>query len=154
MRQNDEKEKTKIWQILLLGSSFLIVLIAGFFVVTLVMKNPLEGHWSSKDQGYYLEIEDTEEAGNEMEVKVKIRDVQVEVDLYYELDKRAKVITLKADPISYTDAAADTNGVVTAQEIQAQLEEFVVSFEYSLDHDTLTLTEREFGQQFIFTRVK
>lgn len=154
MRQNDEKEKTKIWQILLLGSSFLIVLIAGFFVVTIVMKNPLEGHWQSVDKGYYLEIEDSEEAENEMEVKVRIRDVQVEVELYYELDKGAKVITLKADPISYTDAAANTRGVLTAQEIQAHLEEFVTSFEYSLDHDTLTLTEREYGEQFIFTRVK
>ena len=154
MRQNGEKEKTKIWQILLLGSSFLIVLITGFFVVTLVMQNPLEGRWVSKDKEYYLEIDDSEEAKNEIEVKVKIRDVQVEVELYYELDKQAKIITLKADSISYTDAAAGTNGVVTAQEIQAHLKEFVVSFEYSIDHDTLTLTEREYGQQFVFTRMK
>ena len=52
------------------------------------------------------------------------------------------------------EAAKESKGALTAAEIDAALDAYMTSFDYSLENDKLTLKEREYGEEIIFTRVK
>lgn len=146
----DEGKRSKLWWAVVLASTIIIILVIGFFITEFMIRNPLEGDWVEDKTGYYVEIDDD----NELNLKGTVDGVYLEVDLYYTLDKDAKVITIKPITGSYEEAAQDTNGGMTAQEISQIFEKITTSFDYSLENDTLTLTEREYGDQFIFTRIK
>ncbi len=150
MRQRDEEKRSKVWRIVMLGSTVAIVLIVLFFVWRSVAQNPLEGEWVSKEKGYYLDIDDD----GEMIVEGTFDDVYMEVELHYTLDKKEKAISLKAFPGTYQEAVEDANGSVTAREVEESLESFVTSYYYSVENDRLTLTEREAGNQFTFDRIR
>ena len=150
MKQKDEEKRSIAWRILVLASTAMIMVVVGFFIVKSVLGNPLVGDWVSEEKGYYLEIDDD----NELSVEGTFDGVYTEVELRYVLEKKDKVITLKANPGSYQEAAEESDGSLTPQEIDESLESFISSYSYSIENDTLTLTERESGNQFIFTRIK
>ena len=104
----------------------------------------------AEEGGYYMDIDDD----NELTLEGTFAGTYTELELRYTLDKREKVITFKATPESYREAAEESNGTLTPQEIDESIKAFVTSFNYSIDGETLTLTEREYGNQFIFTRIK
>ncbi len=154
MRQRDEEKRTKVWRVVLLGSTILIALIVGFFFVKLMMRNPLQGNWVSEQKGYYLHMDESDEIKDEVEVTVAIENVLVEVELDYAIDKAAKMITFKADADTYADALEDYKDRITIEALDERLADIVTAFDYSLERDRLILTEREYGEQFIFTRLK
>ena len=137
-------------KIVLLASTILIVLVVAIFLISSILNNPLEGDWVAEEAGYALEIDDE----GESELRVTIQEFVVDVDLFYTIDRKAKTITFKGDLGSFQEAAKDTGNELTAAEIDEYLTTFLTAFDYSLENNTLTLTERECGDQFIFTRVK
>lgn len=149
-RKRDEEKRSKAWRIVMLASTIIIALVVVFFIVESFIRNPLEGEWVEETAGYYIDIEDE----NEFTLEGTFNGVFTEVDLYYTMDKELKTITIKPVVGSFEEAAQDAGGNVTAQELDESLEIFTTSFDYSLENDTLTLTERESGEQFIFTRMK
>lgn len=148
--QENEQKRTMDWKMVLIISSAVIILLVGFFIIRSVVHNPLEGDWYSADSGYNLDIDDE----NELTLEFSIDDVYAEVELLYSMDKGEKTITLKPNPASYAEAAKDTDGRLSAQQIDEHLTEILTSFNYSLENDTLTLTDREYGEEFKFTRVR
>ncbi len=150
MRQKDEEKRSKAWAIVMLVSSVLIILGIVFFITKVVVSNPLEGEWYSKETGYHLDVEDD----NEVTLQGTFNDTYMEIDLKYTIDKTEKVISIKPNAESYADAAEDSKGDVTPGELDELLADFTVSYNYSLENDTLTLTEREYGEQYIFTRIE
>lgn len=150
MKPRDEEKRSKAWRAIMLISSILIILLIIFFITKIVVGNPLEGEWYSEATGYYLDVEDE----NEVTLQGTFNDTYMEIDLHYTIDKSEKVISIKPNAESYADAAEDTKGDVTAGELDELLKDFTVSYNYSLENDTLTLTEREYGEQYIFTRVE
>ena len=149
MRQRDEEKRSKVWLVAMMASSIIILLVIVFFVTESVVQNPLEGEWYSEEKGYHLEIDE-----DEITVEATIDGDYIEVDLYYTLDKKDKVITLKSSATAYAEAADDTDGNLSAGEIGEALSEFIASYNYSIEGDKLTLTEREFANKFVFTRVE
>lgn len=149
MRQRDEEKRSKAWVIVMLTSTIIILLVIAFFVTQSVVRNPLEGEWLSEEKGYYLDIDD-----DEVEVEATIDGQLVDVQFYYTLDKTEKIITLKPHLTTYAKAAVDAEGELSASEIDEAMSEFVASYNYSIEGDTLTLTEREFGDVFVFTRME
>ena len=131
-------------------SSILIILGIVFIITNVMVGNPLEGQWYSEANGYYLDVEDE----NEVTLEGTFNDTYMEIDLYYTIDKSEKIISIKPNAESYADAAEDTKGDVTAGELDELLKDFTVSYNYSLENDTLTLMEREYGEQYIFTRIE
>lgn len=152
LKVKDEEKRTKAWSIVMITSTIIIILVGAFFITNSITRNPLEGTWVAQENGYYMEISDE----NEMKVTGEglFDGVYTEVDLYYTIDKQSKILTIKSDPEAYEEAASAARGKLTAQEINSALQEMVTAFDYSLDQDTLTLTEREYGDQFVFTRSK
>ena len=150
MKQKDEEKRSKAWTIVMIVSSILIILGIVFIITNVMVSNPLEGQWYSEANGYYLDVEDE----NEVTLQGTFNDTYMEIDLYYTIDKSEKIISIKPNAESYTDAAEDTKGDVTPGELDELLKDFTVSYNYSLENDTLTLTEREYGEQYIFTRIE
>lgn len=148
MRQRDEEKRSKAWVIVMLVSTIIIIALIAFFATRTVVGNPLEGEWLSEEKGYHLDVDD-----DDITVEATIDGQHVEVDLYYTLDKTDKIITLKSSTTAYAEAADETNGKLTASDINENMSEFVASYNYSIEDDTLTLTEREYGDQFTFTKV-
>ena len=150
IKQKDEEKRSKAWTIVMIVSSILIILGIVFIITNVMVGNPLEGQWYSEANGYYLDVEDE----NEVTLEGTFNDTYMEIDLYYTIDKSEKIISIKPNAESYADAAEDTKGDVTAGELDELLKDFTVSYNYSLENDTLTLTEREYGEQYIFTRIE
>lgn len=150
IKQKDEEKRSKAWAIVMIVSSILIILGIVFIITNVMVGNPLEGQWYSEANGYYLDVEDE----NEVTLEGTFNDTYMEIDLYYTIDKSEKIISIKPNAESYADAAEDTKGDVTAGELDELLKDFTVSYNYSLENDTLTLLEREYGEQYIFTRIE
>lgn len=150
MKPRDEEKRSKVWVTVMLISSILIILAIVFFMMKAIAGNPLEGEWYLKEKGYYLDVKDE----NEVTLHGTFNDSYMEIDLHYSIDKSDKIISIKPDAESYADAAEDTKGNVTARQLNELLDDFTVSYNYSLEKDTLTLTEREYGEQYIFTRIE
>ena len=150
IKQKDEEKRSKAWAIVMIVSSILIILGIVFIITNVMVGNPLEGQWYSEANGYYLDVEDE----NEVTLEGTFNDTYMEIDLYYTIDKSEKIISIKPNAESYADAAEDTKGDVTSGELDELLKDFTVSDNYSLENDTLTLTEREYGEQYIFTRIE
>ena len=150
MKQKDEEKRSKAWAIVMTVSSILIILGIAFIITNVVVSNPLEGEWYSEASGYYLEVEDE----NEVTLEGTFNDTYMEIDLSYTIDKTDKIISIKPNAESYADAVEDSKGNVTPRELDELLAGFTVSYNYSLENDMLTLTEREYGEQYIFTRIE
>ena len=144
MRVKDEKRRSLLWKIVMGASSAIIVFLLGYFIVNSVIGNPLEGEWIAVDKGYYLEIDDN----NEMSVEGVFDGQEMEIDLIYTLDKAQKTITIKADADEY----GYISNAWTTEETREAAGVSNVTFSYSLGHNTLTLSDREYGVEFVFTR--
>lgn len=151
MKQKDEEKRSKAWAIVMTVSSILIILGIVFIITNIVVSNPLEGEWYSEENGYYLDVEDE----NEVTLEATFKDTYMEIDLTYTIDKSEKIISIKPNAKSYADAAEESDGNITPVELDELLTDFTGSYNYSLDNDTLTLTEREFEEQiYTFTRIE
>ena len=138
-------------RIILLLAAVVIIVVGIFFAKQLLLGNPIQGKWSTMKGDYYLIIEDD----NEAELVVLIEDKLVEMDIQYEMDKKTRMITFLLPTTSmYDEAVEEFDGKVSVAELSDKVEVIFTSFEYSMEQDTLTLTEREYGEQMIFKRVK
>lgn len=128
--ENNEEKRSTLWRTVLTVSSVIIVIIAVFFIVKLFTGNPLEGTWVNEDSGAVVEIRDDGEVIlNEAEGE----NGEESVSMTYTVDTKTKIFTV------YTDSAY-AEGVLSG------------SYDYNIEGDTLTLTEREYGDQIVFER--
>lgn len=148
MRQRDEAKRSKAWVIVMIASSAIILLVVAFLITNSVIGNPLKGEWLAEDKSFQLDIDN-----DEITVEATIDGQYYEVDLYYTLDKTDRIITLKSNTMAYAEAAEDTDGKISASQIDEAMTEFLGSYNYSIEDGKLTLTKREFEEEFVFTRV-
>lgn len=144
LRVKDEKKRSLLWNIVMGVSSAILLILLIVFAVDAIFGNPLEGQWLAEEKGYYLEINDD----NELEVKGNFDGQEMEFDLVYSLDKTNKLITIKGDGENY----GYVTSAWTTEETSEAAERTSVTFSYSLGRKTLTLTDREYGVEFVFTR--
>ena len=72
--------------------------------------------------------------------------------LSYTLNKEEKTITITADESGFQKLADQSQGQYTEEEIRNVLESVVTTFDYSVDQERLTLTEREYGEQLVLVK--
>ena len=125
--ENNEEKRSTIWRTILTVSSVLIIIIAAFFIIKLFTGNPLEGTWISEDSGAVLEI------GDDGELTLKEAESGEVQNLNYSVDTKTKIFTVQTEN-------AYTEGILSG------------SYDYSVEQNTLTLTEREYGDQMVFER--
>ena len=148
--KNDEVKRSQIWRIVMTVSSVLIIVGAVQLLMKLFTTNPLEGEWTdedgifdmsiSKDGTLVFTIPEAEEAAS------------VDVDMRYTLNKEEKTITIMADESGFQKLADQSQGQYTEDEIRNALKSVVTTFDYSVDQERLTLTEREYGEQLVLVK--
>lgn len=125
--ENNEEKRSTIWRTILTVSSVLIIIIAAFFIIKLFTGNPLEGTWISEDSGAVLEI------GDDGGLTLKEAESGEVQNLNYSVDTKTKIFTVQTEN-------AYTEGILSG------------SYDYNVEQNTLTLTEREYGDQMVFER--
>lgn len=148
--KNDEAKRSKIWTVVTLVSSVFIVLIAVFLLTKLFTTNPLEGTWEDEDGNYVLSIK----GNNSLTVNVPAlaEDYDTDIKMDYVLDKDEKTVTIKMNESEVKKAVEQSDGMLTEETLDNALSSVTTTFGYSVDGDTLTLTEREYGEQMVFTK--
>ena len=143
LRVKDEKKRSLLWNVVMGVSSTIILIVLVVFAIDAAFGNPLEGKWYSEEKGYHMEL--TEDS---MIVKGNFDGQDMEFDLDYSLDKTNKLITIKGDEENY----GYVTSAWTTEETSEAAGGTSVTFSYSLGRKTLTLNDREYGVEFVFTR--
>lgn len=129
-----------------------ILIIVG--VILLLMKlfttNPLEGDWADEDGSFNMSI--MKNGSMVISIPEAEEVAGVDVDMKYTLDKEEKTITIMADESGFQKLADKTDGQYTEEEIRQALSSVITTFDYSVDQEQLTLTEREYGEQLVMIK--
>ncbi len=139
----DEEKRSVLWRIVVLAASVIILAVAIFFGVRLFTGNPLDGFWESEDMAIMLEFEDSDTVIATWE---DASGAFQKVELEYTLEKNDKTVSVRPEETE------DNAGDLAEQGLEASFGLITATFDYSVEGDTLTLTEREYGEQLVFKR--
>lgn len=147
---NDEAKRSKIWMIVTAVTSVLIVIIAIFLLTKMFTGNPLEGKWADEDGNMKIDIR----RDGQMTVTLLAsgEGTDTEVPMTYTLNKESKTISIQQDDTKIQEIAEQSDGQYTSETLKNALQSIGTTFEYSIDNGTLTLTEREYGEQMMFNK--
>ena len=148
LAKNDDHTRSIIWRSVMSVTSVVIILIAVFFLVRMFTMNPLEGTWDYEDSDLTMTIK-----GNNTAI-IKWPDEfdgnQIAVSMDYDIDSKTKTFSLHRN----TDAvkkAADSEGI-SEDVITQALDQLDGTYDYNMEQNQLTLTDREYGSQLIFEK--
>ena len=133
IENNDEAKRSKIWTVVTSVTSVLIIIVAIFLLMKMFTGNPLEGSWTDEDGNMNLKIS---------------RDGQ----MTYTMNKESKTISIQQDDAQIQKIAEKSDGQYTTETLKNAVQSIGTTFEYSIDDGTLTLTEREYGEQMMFNK--
>lgn len=147
---NDEAKRSKIWTVVTAVTSVLIVIIAIFLLMKMFTGNPLEGSWTDEDGNMDLKIG----RNGQMTVILPASGVgeETQVPMTYTLSKESKTISIQEDDNKIQEIAEKSNGQYTEETLKNAVQSIGTTFEYSIDGGTMTLTEREYGEQMMFNK--
>ena len=150
IENNDEAKRSKIWMIVTAVTSVLIVIIAIFLLTKMFTGNPLEGKWADEDGNMKIDIR----RDGQMTVTLPAsgEGTDTEVPMTYTLNKESKTISIQQDDTKIQEIAEQSDGQYTSETLKNALQSIGTTFEYSIDNGTLTLTEREYGEQMMFNK--
>lgn len=147
---NDEAKRSKIWIVVTAVTSVLIVIIAIFLLMKMFTGNPLEGSWTDEDGNMDLKI------GRNGQMTVILPasgdGEETQVPMTYTLSKESKTISIQEDDNKIQEIAEKSNGQYTEETLKNAVQSIGTTFEYSIDGGTMTLTEREYGEQMMFNK--
>ena len=148
--KRDEEKRSRLWDVVMTVATTLIVIIAVFFIVKLFTANPMEGTWQQEDSDTQLLIK----GNNSMTVRLAevSEESNIKIKLNYTIDKDAKTITIRADEASLKEAAENSDGKFNENGLQSEISLLTNTFNYNVEKSTLTLTEREYGDQIVFKK--
>ena len=147
---NDEAKRSKIWMIVTAVTSVLIVIIAIFLLTKMFTGNPLAGKRADEDGNMKIDIR----RDGQMTVTLPAsgEGTDTEVPMTYTLNKESKTISIQQDDTKIQEIAEQSDGQYTSETLKNALQSIGTTFEYSIDNGTLTLTEREYGEQMMFNK--
>ncbi|EGB92038.1 hypothetical protein HMPREF0240_02717 [Clostridium sp. D5] len=148
--KNNEEKRNQIWRAVMAVTTVLIIIIAAFFVIKLFTANPVEGKWSHEDSSLVITIRGNGAAV--LEWPEEFEGEGVSVEMKYSIDKDTKTFTLRADDEAIQKAADESDGAVTAEGLNSAVNTLEGTYDYSIEKSTLTLTDREYGDQMIFDK--
>ncbi|GFI42763.1 MAG: hypothetical protein HFG82_10000 [Dorea sp.] len=148
--KNDEVKRSKIWRIVTAVSTVVIIVGVVLLLTKLFTTNPLEGEWADEDGSFNMSI--LKNGSMVITIPEEGADLSVDVDMKYTLNKDEKTITITPDEAGFQKLADKTGGQYTEEEIRQALSTVITTFDYSVDQEQLTLTEREYGEQLVLIK--
>lgn len=150
MLVSNEAKRSKIWRIVTSVTSVIIVVFAAYLLIKLFMTNPVEGTWKSDDSNLTLTFKGNHTMNAEIMDLADGTGIKVKMD--YSIDKEEKIIIIEEDEDEIQRVVKNADGKFTEEALRNAIYAINTSFNYSVDQDVLTLTEREYGDQMTFTR--
>lgn len=147
--EKDEKKRSRLWGAVMTVSTVLIIGIAAFFIFRLFTGNPLEGKWGSQDSNLMVTLQGNGTAVIEW---VDDQDEEAAAEMQYQIDTEKKTLTLHVEAADTESQAGESEESVAIVGVESAVEALEGSYDYSLEQEELTLTEREYGEQMVFMR--
>lgn len=144
LMKNSEEKRNTAWRTVMTVSSVLIIIVAVFFVIKLFTANPVEGTWVSEEGDVTLVIDDSAD--------MLVKDGDISARAAYTVDKRTKVLTIHVSEEGIREQAEASDGSVTEGQIRDLLESVEGTYDYNIESNILTLSEREYGNQMVFEK--
>lgn len=148
--KNDERKRNILWRVTMSVSSVLVILIAAFFLIKMFTGNPMEGKWANEDSDLVMEVK-----GNGTAViqwPEEFDGAEVAVRMQYSIDKESKIFSLHVDEAEVKDVVENSKGAVTTNSLDSAMGYLEGSYDYNIERNQLTLTEREYGEQMVFAK--
>lgn len=133
MLVRNEDRRTKIWRRVMFFSSIVAVLLVAYILVKMFTIDPLSGNWVSEDGELKLQVQSADQA----KAMLQNDEGQESVSLHYSLNRGEKKVTFKS-------AGQEPDN--------ARLQGLTTMFYYSVDGRTMTLSNPEYGQEYIFEK--
>ncbi len=148
--KDDEVKRSKIWRIVTAVSTIVIIVGVILLLTKLFTTNPLEGDWADEDGSFNMSI--LKNGSMVITIPEAEEAMSVDVDMKYTLNKDEKTITITPDEAGFQKLADKTGGQYTEEDIRQALSTVITTFDYSVDQEQLTLTEREYGEQLVLIK--
>ena len=149
--KNDEKERSFLFRIVIWTASVLIIVVAAYFLIRSFVKNPIEGTWEYQDDNITMTIQSDDKVELQFDHLQEVSGLEVTLDC--QVDKSEKTLVIQAPEQSRIDQILEQyDGQLTQSALDTALSQFTTSFDYSMERQTLTLTDREYGEQMIFDK--
>lgn len=150
LSREEEIKRSRDWRNVMVVSSVLIVLIATFFLMKMFRSNPLEGTWHNEESDLILSVKGNSFISASLPEALEGEDIKLK--LSYTIDKDEKTISIKIDEAAVEKAVKDSDGRITREMMESAMGSILTTFDYSVDQEELTLTEREYGEQMVFRK--
>ena len=148
--QYEEDKRNKIWQGVMIGATTLIIVVVVFFLYKGFFGNPIEGTWMQDESSMTLKISGKENAVLTWDELFEGKELKV--NLKCTLNKTEKQITFKVEQKELDEAAERIKEDPSM--VESAISSVLTSFNYNLEGNELTLTEWDYGNQLVFTKIK
>ena len=149
--KNDEKERRFLFRIVIWTASVLIIAVAAYFLIRSFARNPIAGTWEYQDDNITMTIQSDDKVKLQFDNLQDVPELAVTMDC--QVDKTEKTLVIGGLQQSEIDRILEQyDGQLTQSALDTALSMFTTSFDYSMERQTLTLTDREYGEQMIFDK--
>ena len=149
--KNDEKERSFLFRIVIWTASVLIIAVAAYFLIRSFARNPIAGTWVYQDDNITMTIQSDDKVKLQFDNLQDVPELAVTMDC--QVDKTEKTLVIGGLQQSEIDRILEQyDGQLTQSALDTALSMFTTSFDYSMERQTLTLTDREYGEQMIFDK--
>lgn len=149
--KNDEKERSFLLRIVIWTASVLIIVVAAYFLIRSFARNPIAGTWEYQDDNITMTIQSDDKVELQFDNLQDVSGLNVTMDC--QVDKSEKTLVIRGLQQSEIDKILEQyDGQLTESALDTALSKFETSFDYSMERQTLTLTDREYGEQMIFDK--
>lgn len=149
--KNDEKERSFLFRIVIWTASVLIIVVAAYFLIRSFARNPIAGTWEYQDDNITMTIQSDDQVELQFDNLQDVSGLNVTMDC--QVDKSEKTLVIRGLQQSEIDKILEQyDGQLTESALDTALSKFETSFDYSMERQTLTLTDREYGEQMIFDK--
>jgi len=147
---NNEEKKNKVWELATAASIVLVFVITCYFLTKMFAGNPLEGVWLHEDSDMILTVEDDQTAV--VEWTDGMTDSKARITMRYSIDKELKTFAISADETAIKEAVELAGGELTEDMVRSYISTISANYDYNVENATLTLTDREYGEQLVFDK--
>lgn len=148
--KNDEEKRSRIWRMVIVGATVILLVVVIYFLFSLFAGNPLEGTWKSKESNLQLKIRGGDSAIARWSEIAEASNVKMKI--HYTLDKENKTIAFKVDDAEIEKVVRNSDAGLTKTALETEISMIETTFDYSLEKDRLILSEREYGEQIVFVK--
>lgn len=148
--KNDEEKRSRIWRIVTVGATVILLVVIIYFLFSLFAGNPLEGTWQSEESNLQLTIRGGDSVIASWSEIAEASNVKVKMN--YTLDKENKTISFKVDDAEIAKVVKNSDAGLTKTALETEISMLEMTFDYSLEKNKLILSEREYGEKIVFRK--